>query len=157
MDRLKTLFSYQKNKKLKGVTLIELVVIVGIISILSFLLLFNSSLIEDSIEKKELKQLERAINNTRNYSIVSRKSQSIDFDFESNSYISTTDGNSCKLKNLTLNKKESNLNSFKFTKNGSPSYEGAGTIRIDGKNKNYKISVTPVTGKVNLKDAYEKR
>lgn len=157
MDKLKILSFYQKNKKLKGVTLLELIVTIGIISILSSLLIVNSSLIDNSIEKKELKQLERTINNTRNYSIVSRQSQNIEFDFENNSYTSTADGNICKLKVLTLNKEGSNLDSFKFTKTGSPSYKGAGTIKIIGKNKTYNISVTPVTGKVNLKDAHEKK
>jgi type II secretory pathway pseudopilin PulG len=144
-----------KNKKIGGVTLIELVITIGIISLLSYLIIVKSFFISNKLEKIELKQIESSINSTRNYSIVTRKPQSITFNFVNNNYINSLEQEAIKLKKLKLNKDKSNIETFSFTKNGSPTYKGAGTIFLIGEKKEYSIAVTPVTGKVNARELNE--
>lgn len=157
MAKLKIFQFSQKNRKIKGVTLIEMVVTICIISILCYLLIIKSSFLDQKLEDKELKELEISINNTRNYAIVTRKSQNISFDFLNNSYTTSFDNQIYNLKKLELKEPLSNRQSFTFTKNGSPSYSGAGKISLKGIKSNFTISVTPVTGKVNMRESNEKK
>ncbi len=102
MAKLKIFQFLQRNRKMKGVTLIEMVVTICIISILCYLLIIKSSFLDQKLEAKELKELEISINNTRNYAIVTRKSQNISFDFLNNSYTTSFDNQIYNLKKLEL-------------------------------------------------------
>lgn len=151
MFRLKNLLSIQ-NKKLKGITLIELILVIGILAILSSIILINSNLISDKLEKRELEQIVISIKNIKHSSISSRREEKITFDFSGNSYKLSNSNETVELKHLKLTKEGSNRDSFYFTKNGRTGFEGAGTIVLTGENETYKIVVTPVTGRVSWRE-----
>lgn len=154
MYRLKTLSLFQ-NKKIKGVTLIELILVIGILSILSTMILINSDLVSKKLEKKELEQIVISIKNIKHSSITNRKSESITFDFSNNSYKLSNSNDVIELKHLELIKEGSNRDSFYFTKNGRTGFEGSGTIMINGESESYKIVVTPVTGRISWREKDE--
>ena len=155
MDLLRILQRLIKNKKVRGITLVELIITIGIISLISYLLIVKSFVISNRLEEIELKQIVNSINNTRNHSIITRKPQSITFNFINNNYTNSLDQEIIKLKKLELNRRKSNIETFTFTKNGSPAFKGSGTIFLSGEIEEYVIAVTPVTGKVNARKSDE--
>lgn len=144
-------------KKLKGVTLIELVLTIAIISILINLLIIKSSTFDYKKEKAELKLIITSIKNTKNAAISSRTRQSIEFDFVDSTFVSTMENKQVLLKFLKIKSShpKTNTNKFIFTENGAPGMNingtnSSGTIIFEGKKNLYRISVEPVTGKVNM-------
>lgn len=153
MEKFEILSYITNSKKIRGLSLIELIITIGIISILLTMILVNTNIINDRVEKSELKLLEKNINTTRNLSISSRKRYSIEF-LTDNSYMTSYDNEIVNFKKLSFNftHPSSNRKSFSFTEKGSPAYEGSGTIVIEGENNLYSISVTPAVGRVNIRN-----
>lgn len=155
MEKSKTSV-YKKSCKLKGISLLETIMIVGIVSLLSFMIILNFNLFNNRLEKLELTQIKQNIYFIRSSSISSRTKETIFFDFQDNSYTFSNSDDKVELKYLDLDESSSNRKEFYFTEKGTPGFEGAGTITLLGQDKIYKISVTPVTGKVNIKIENEK-
>lgn len=152
MEKLKILLLLIKNQKTKGVTILELIITIGILSMLLLLVMINTNLISNRLAETELKIIERSINTTRNMSISSRTRHKIEFQSES-VYYTSYNNETNELKELKINFTHplSNKNSFTFTEKGSTAYDGSGTIILEGKNESYSISVTPAVGKVNVR------
>lgn len=150
---LRTLQRSIKSRKFKAATLVELIVSVAILSVLASLLLLNGNLISRYREKTEIKNLVTSINLIRNTAITSRSKSNIEFDFKKNTYsYMNRELVVVELKELKFSEVGSNVFKFSFTKNGAPTNDGSGTIVLEGADLKYTISVTPVIGKVNLKE-----
>lgn len=147
MEELKILF-HSKNR-LKGITIIELLLTIALISLTGYLIIVKSSSISSKLEIKELNGLIKTINNVKTQSIISRESQSVILNFDDNSYSCNGTEQVYQLKYLKFDEIATNRKELIFTNTGKPGFNTAGTIILKGKNKNYKITVTPVTGKVN--------
>ncbi len=153
MGQLKISQRSKRNNKLSGATLIELILTIGIMMILMGMILLNSNLYTSYVEKSELKNLVSHINLTRNLAISRKVVSSIKFDFENNKYfVSENPDSEFELKKIKLISSNLELNSFIFTKNGSPTDKGSGTLLIKGDKITYEIAVEPIIGKVNLRE-----
>lgn len=144
--------------KYKGFTLIELIFVISILLILTMMAGLNYNIIDKIEGNNQIKELVYNINQMRTYSQVHNKATVIDFNDKG--YTLKFSG---KSQNFNFNNKvrliETNLNSVRFTAKGKPSYKNyensAGTIIYGIENKIYKITIEPVTGKVNLKNVEE--
>lgn len=149
-----------KNKKIKGFTLIELVIVIAIISILSVFALLNSKNFNTYLEKQELKSIIININQTKNFALSSRERQSVAFN--DNTYTSSIKNEEFEFKKLEFLQGESNTNEIIFTENGRPAMSDsnnptAGTIAFKGKEKIYLIKLRPVTGKIRVEEKWKRK
>ncbi|WP_235932811.1 type II secretion system protein [Peptoniphilus faecalis] len=139
-------------KKSRGFTLIELVICIGILSILLSIANINLN-VRDKIEAKEqLKTMALDIKQLKNYSQVNNCRTSIKIN--NDGYILNFLGKSRHVKfNKLVKLKSTNVRVINFTTEGKPSFlankNSAGTINytINDK-KTVKITIQPVTGKV---------
>lgn len=134
----------------KGFTLIELVIILAIVSILFSITSLSFKNSNYYSAKKELQMIKKDLEFTRNLSMARAKES--EFLIDENQYeITCGDFKEKKefSKYLVLTSK-GNTKSFQFSKRGTPKFAGSGTIMFMIKDKDYKITVEPVTGKVNL-------
>lgn len=146
------------KKKFPAMTLVELIIVIGILSILGSIALVHSSKYNEYLEKQELKSIVIAINQTKNLSLVNRERYKIYF--EENSYTSTKDQEEVQLKKLKYLTKKSNTKEFIFTENGRPAmneenHATAGLLSFMGKKKIYNLYLRPVTGKIRIEEVYE--
>lgn len=137
--------------KRKGLTLIELLLTVSIISILLLITIPKLKVVERIKVKNDIKNIYTNINKCRNLAISSSKEATIDFQSKGQYTYSIKGKNIVVKYSPFINISDySNKKIFKFTKRGVPGIEGAGTIIFTTDRCNYKITVEPVTGKVNL-------
>lgn len=124
------------TNKLMGITSIELILTILIITILSGIIIINTNAIYKKREYNEIKRIEKSVNYARNYAITSRKRTGIAFN--KNEYIIYTESSENNKLNATnikviekthldyievvtkLNNKDSNNFNFIFTQNGIP-------------------------------------
>jgi prepilin-type N-terminal cleavage/methylation domain-containing protein len=138
----------------KGFTLIELVMVIAIIGILMTVSGINYKIIDKIEAKNQIKELTYNINEIKRYSQIHRYKGSIDI--ENHGYTLNYPNKSEHIEfNKLINLEYTNLSKIRFTSRGKPSYmsniNSAGTIIYSvGKDK-YKITIEPVTGKVNLR------
>lgn len=139
----------------KAYTLIELILVIALISILSCILIPNTSIFQKFKEKQEIREFRKDILLTRNRAITSRSKHDIKLIFDDNKYVIKGDANSDTIKSKTFNyglklSKRTNLTSIMFNETGIPSKSGT-VFLLDKKNKVYEITIIPVTGKVEVK------
>lgn len=141
--------------KKRGFTLIELILVISIISVILSALSLSFSKKEVYKAKKDLSNIKRNLEVSRNMAITKRKMSSVKF-YE-NKYIINCGNFSREYEysNLLIKSNMSNINNVVFTKNGIPDFNGSGTIVFILKDDFYKITIEPITGKVNLRN--EKR
>lgn len=149
-----------KSKKVKGFTLIELVIVIAIISILSAFALLNSKNFNTYLEKQELKSIIININQTKNFALSSRERQSVTFN--ERTYTSSIKNEEFELKKIEFLQGESNTKEFIFTENGRPAMNDsnnptAGTIAFKGKEKTYLLKLRPVTGKIGIEEKWKRK
>lgn len=137
--------------KKRGFSLIELVLVISIISIILGVLSISFNRKEVYSAKKDLYNIKRNLEVARNMAIAKKKVSTIKF-YE-NKYIIDCDNfkKEYEYSNLLIIGKESNINKIIFTKKGIPDINGSGTIVFILKKDIYKITIEPITGKVNLK------
>lgn len=140
-------------KKFRGFTLIELVISIAIIMILFSIASLNFN-VRDKIEaKQQIKTLALDIKFLKNYAQVNNCRTSINIGDHGYSLNCGEKSKSVKFNKL-LKLKSTNVRIINFTSMGKPSYlsknNSAGTIiySINDK-KTIRITVQPVTGKVN--------
>lgn len=134
------------NKK-SAFTLIELIITLSIIVILLSIVRINFMHSRKSLALEELAIISESITNARSYSISSGRDVKI---------ISSKSENSIKIKSNNYYFKDikckylevTNSLTLIFNKNGIP--EKADSFLFSYKNSNYKISVRPATGFVNV-------
>lgn len=136
----------------KAYTLIELVLVISIVLILVSISTMSFKNSENFKAKNDLYKIKRNLEVTRSLAISQRDNATLSLKDSSYSIV-------CKdikeekqySKNLILTN-YGNKRTVTFTKRGSPTFDGSGTIVFKIKNKLYYITIEPVTGKVNLKD-----
>lgn len=146
-----------KARKIKGLTLVELIITIAIVSILTSLVLLNSRSFNNYLEKQELKSIVISINQTKNYALSTRQRQNIIF--TNKIFKSSVNNEEIELKKLELVEAESNTKEFIFTENARPTMDDnlnptAGTLVFKGKDKSYKIILRPVTGKIRIEEKW---
>lgn len=145
------------TNKVRGYTLVELIVVIALIAIVLSIAIPSIRVIFITSEKKELMEFKRDLIFARNSAVMENSIYTIEFNLEKNQYsmirgkginkIVTKEKkfvNGIKLKNDNLD------HYVTFYATGSP--EKAGTIELTNKNNDkIYITVVPATGKINLK------
>ncbi len=144
----------------KGFTLIELVVVLALFSLLFSIAMPSFKVLYNYEQDQELKEFRKNILFARNQSIVKGEPHRVAFDYERNYYVIESNGkniqshyfkNGVQLILKPFNLEDSGVIEVEFGRNGVPNHSGTVFIRLDNK-KIYGLSVTPATGKVNLKE-----
>lgn len=140
-------------KTYKGFTLIELVITLAITMILLSIGMINFN-VRDKIEAREqIKSLALDIKFLKNYAQVNNCKTSVTIEDDGYKMVFGDKSKAVKFNKLVKLKK-TNVRNINFTSGGKPSYfdnkNSAGTIIYSiGDKKSIKITVEPVTGKVN--------
>ena len=150
----------------KGMTLIELVTVIAIMSIIMLIAIPKSTIALNFKERSDLMELKRDILYARNMSITERRRYSLDIHPRKNYYcvnryirdygddkeIVKSKVFESNLRIVTVNFNGSNSNTFGqllFNTTGAPKM--AGNIRlINSKNQDIELTVEVATGKVNI-------
>ncbi len=141
-------------KKTRGFTLIELVLVITIMLILFSVSGINYKVTDRMEAKNQIYELKYNINEIKRYSQIHRYKGSIEI--KDDGYVINFKDKSEEIKfNKLVNLESTNLSVISFTSKGKPSFKNnvnsAGTIVYTIGNKQYKITIEPVTGKVNLR------
>lgn len=143
------------NKKIirkSGFTLIELILVLSIISILISTAFYGIKNLGIFKEKHEVQRIVDDINSTRTLAMKMKDTAKLEFSsIGYKQYLGSELQFSYDFEVLNVISYPYQNKSFSFTKRGSPSYEGPGTLILGGKNKIYTITVAPVTGNVNMR------
>ncbi len=143
-------------KRLKGYTLIELIIVLALFGILLTFTFPSLGLLDRFKTNQELKQLRRDILYTRNQAIVKGQAYRLELDYDKNEYYILVDGSKIKIVNFESGLKlvRTPFKSVVFERTGVPS--GAGTIVLKSDTGNrYHVSITPVIAKVNIYEVAE--
>lgn len=130
----------------KGYTLLELLVVIALFSLVLSIALPKGNLYAAYLEKTELKELKSDLLYSRNKAIVDNRVYIV--------YFSSKDCYQIKLNNQVIKRKElktlnvSGLKEIRFTAAGVPTQ--AGSLNVSGKRKNYKITISPITGGIRI-------
>lgn len=142
----------KKNTKKSGFTLIELILVLSIISILISTAFYGIKNLGLFKEKHEIERIVDDIKSTRTLAMKMRDTTKLEFSsIGYKQYLGSELQFSYDFEVLNVISYPYQNKSFSFTKRGSPSYEGPGTLILGGKNKIYTITVAPVTGNVNMR------
>lgn len=142
--------------KNRGITLIELIIVISIMSVVLLISTLKGNIILNYKERKELKEFKNDFNYARNKAVIESTRYSVMLRPEKNSYTIYKHKNFKEIverKELIngIKIKSTNIkgNEIIFNRSGSP--EIAGTIYLENKKgKKIRITVTPATGKVNI-------
>ena len=137
-----------------GFTLIELIVVLALFSILFSIAAPKLGMLNRYKENEELKICKRDLFFARNQAIVNGKIHYFKLDYSKNSYFIMADGK--EIKRVYFNSGLSlvhnpNISEFTFGRSGAPLESGTINLKTSY-NKIFKLSVTPVTGKISLTD-----
>ena len=148
----------KKITKKSGFTLIELILVLSIISILISTAFYGIKNLGLFKEKHEIERIVDDIKSTRTLAMKMRDTTKLEFSsIGYKQYLGSELQFSYDFEVLNVISYPYQNKSFSFTKRGSPSYEGPGTLILGGKNKIYTITVAPVTGNVSLKVKWWKK
>lgn len=139
----------------RGYTLIELLIVIALFSTILSIIIPNLGFYTNFMEKQEISELKKDLLFARNSAIVENRYYIVYFNHNENSYIIKTSETSPAIKSKTLGKglkldKDNLVGSFTFTPSGATG--NSNTLYINGKkNKKYAISLTPATGRIEIK------
>jgi prepilin-type N-terminal cleavage/methylation domain-containing protein len=139
--------------RFKGYTLVELIIVLTLFSIILSFAVPSLGFIRKFKEYQQIRELRKDILYARNQAIVKGKIYYVQFDYERNAYYILVDGNIVKKKYFDEGLKliDTNTPEISFYRTGVP--RSSGTIKIkNNKNKIYEVVVTPVVGKVTIKE-----
>lgn len=142
----------------KGFSLLELILVMAIIAIILSVGMFKSNPLETYKAKNQIKELALNIDYVRNFAQKTGQRSSLVID--TNGYYFELGGEKTEIKfSKYLEVYESNLSKITFTELGKPAFpkqeNTSGHIIFKIKNKFYKLSIVPVTGKVNFYDQFD--
>ena len=143
-------------KRLKGYTLIELIIVLALFGILLNLTFLKFSVLDKFKTKQELKQLRRDILYARNQAIVKGKAYYFELDYDKNGYYILIDGEKIKIVSFESGLKlvRTSFKTVIFERTGVPSK--AGTIVLKSKEgKRFEARITPIVAKVNIYEVDE--
>ncbi len=132
----------------KGYSLIELVLVIGIISILISISVLNFGIIDSYIGKNTVNRFAMDIRRCRNLAIESNYYSTLTYD--SSGYNYSCNGNDSEFFDFPKGTSISE-STLKFNNRGIPSKDTPRTIVISVKNRDYSISIEHVTGRINTK------
>lgn len=136
----------------KGFTLIEIVIVFAILCILLGASVQSARGLNSFRNKIEVKKFISELQSARNMAIASRKVTKVVLNNTEYSVITQDQIQTHKLpKGMYIQSMKNEDNDIIFTIKGRPSNKTSRTINIKCVNKTYEITVSPVTGKVNLK------
>lgn len=142
----------KKNKE-DGFLLIEFIIVIALILIMMNIVILKTDIIYKVRLNKEVNKLERDINYLRLNALKHKKNTSIIFTGKNTYLLKESKGNigldtkeKVSIKTFTI---DSTYTDYKFKANGSP--EKGGTIKIKHKDGRWELTISPVTGKLNLK------
>lgn len=135
----------------KGFTLIELVAVISILLILATIGLNKSSIVENYRAKQDIDMIYSDIRSARNLAMSNKKMAIVSFNKDNSYTISCGNYIENKRYSSKINLISKNIEEIGFTKRGAPTKNGSGTFIFSLLNREYIITVEPVTGKVNLK------
>lgn len=142
----------KRIKRIPGFTLIELILVLSIITILMSTAFYGINNLEIFKEKHEVQRILDDIRSTRTLAMKMKNIAKLEFSsIGYKQYIGKDLQFEYEFEVLNVILYPYENKSFSFTKRGSPSYEGPGTLILGGKNKIYTITVAPVTGNVSMK------
>lgn len=141
-------------KKTKGFTLLELIVAVGVLSILLGIGIIKLDFLGSYREKMEINSIVDGINYARNNAINTGKVSKIIIINSEKIMLVNNDGKTDKIIKFENLKLSGINNNSSFHPTGAP--EIGGTYVFTGKNKQYEITILPATGKVNLHESKKK-
>lgn len=143
--------------KRKAYTLVEVIVVIAILGIILAITVPNSGYLKTVRENMELKEFKRDILFARNKAIMESKIYTLKLMNVENGYSikSSSELDYSKIKyfenGIVLNKSNKVQNVF-FNSNGTVACSG--TISLHDRNgKEYKLTITPVRGLIDIKDA----
>ena len=141
-------------KKMKGFTLIELIVVISLMSIFLLIAIPKIGFYIRFNEHQQIRQIKKDILYAKTQAIVKGNIHKFSYDAINNTYSIQENATVIKrvyLKNgLEFSYKGSGT-VITFSRTGAPS--NGDTINLHNKNKKkYKITITPVVGKVNIKE-----
>lgn len=142
--------------RLKGYTLIELIIVLALFGILLNLTFLKFNILDKFKTNQELKQLRRDILYTRNQAIVKGQAYRFELDYDKNGYYILVDGEKIKMVSFESGLKlvRTPFKTVIFERTGVPS--GAGTIVLKSKEgKRFEARITPVIAKVNIYEVAE--
>ncbi|SHG98571.1 prepilin-type N-terminal cleavage/methylation domain-containing protein [Anaerosphaera aminiphila DSM 21120] len=135
----------------RGFTLIELVAVISILLILTTIGLNKSSIVENYRAKQDINMIYKDIRSARNLAMSNKKMATVSFNKDNSYTISCGDYMERKRYSQKIKLMSKNIENIGFTKRGAATQNGSGTFIFLLLNREYKITVEPVTGKVNLK------
>lgn len=146
-----------KNKTITGYTLIELILVMALIGIFFSIAMPSTNIIFRTAENNELREFKRDLIFARNSAVFENGIYSIEIDIVKNQYsIIKNKGKGSKFikrkkfVNGIIFKNDNVDNYITFYSTGSS--HKAGTIELsNSKNEKIYITITPATGKINLK------
>lgn len=145
-------------KKNKAFTLIELVISIGIILVLLSIGGLNFKIRDRVQAREQVKELALDLKFLKNYSQINNLRTSMTLNDQGYSMKFGKKSKEVKFNSL-LKLESTNLREITFSKKGKPSYvnekSSAGTMIFSIGDKKYKITIQPVTGKVNFIDYKE--
>lgn len=145
----------KSNKQ--GYTLVEVLVVLALITIVLSVSIPRFSLVFNTAEKKELMEFRRDLIFARNKSVMENVIYTVKLNNINNSYqIIRNDKKLSIIKDKELShgivlKKNNFGNAIDFYPTGAPKVGGSIELR-NRKGQRIEITITPATGKVNLKD-----
>lgn len=142
-----------KNKNEKGSSMIELIIVIAVIGILIGLASLDTDIFYNYKLNKEIENFKRDIESMRIRSIKEGRRTKVSIAVNEKSYMLWTmdDSNSFK-KTKTVYLKYVRLSSeqYDYIFTGRGSISRGNTIRLKHKYGEYKMTVEPITGKVNI-------
>lgn len=142
-------------RKNSGYTLIELLIVIALFSTILSIAIPNLGFFKNLMEKQEIVELKKDLLFSRNSAIVENKYYIVYFNHKENSYTIKTSETSPAIKSKTLGQglkldKNNLVGNFTFTPSGATG--NSNTLYINTrKNKRYAISLTPATGRIEIK------
>lgn len=134
----------------KGFTLIEMVLVVGILLVIMSVGIHSLNLVSRFNNSKYIEEIAGNIRYARNLALANKEDCMLTFN-EDNTYtiiqkdfVETYDYS----KEITNNLSGKII---RFNRRGAPHYKTSQTLVFYTKNRKYEITITPVTGEVNIK------
>lgn len=136
-----------------GYTLLELILVIGIIGVMSGIAIFRFGMLEEYRGKQELKKFIHVIDSTKNNAVVHHFRSSIEI-FPDGYFVNWKERKWRERFSSSISLAKKNMNVISFNESGKIAGEdfsqnSAGRIVFQIGDHYYTVTVSPVTGKVN--------
>ena len=143
--------------KKRAFTLLEMVVVLAILATVIGIVALKGQLFKNFHERKELKNIVQLIETGKKIAVSGNIRTQVVFDYDRQKItlfqmqeVVFIPYDSIELEKVKLSRHKTPLETLDFTENGTP--VKGGTFFLKFSDKNFKITIRPVTGKVNIYD-----